>query len=373
MPSKWPPAATRRQVISAIGAAAATSLAGCLSADGTRYTLRSRPETGSDPVTLFALEPAAYAFHQRQVDDEFVESLLEELRETGAVETIETPLVEERTSDENDDESDYVPAYVQSDNESGNENRNGSENGNGNEFSRVRIDSEPITLDRWAVWMEPLEKLPDDAEYVTDPDAPGDVPTDDRSALDAEILDEVTSTAVSSVVADTEHADLPYPRRGVVFFDPLDPADSELLPEAPFQYALIEPEGHGTPDELALRLHVEKAAVETTKYSHELEPVADSTDGFVEHVRSEHVATKFSETTLSEEMATILAESADSSSAPMEYVEEGARSEAFDEILAELGLADAALPEGEEITSWYRYYEYDDEYYEARYRISDLR
>ncbi|ADD05983.1 uncharacterized protein Nmag_2422 [Natrialba magadii ATCC 43099] len=345
---------TRRRLITGIGAATVGSLAGCLSAGETRYTLRSRPQTGADAIELFALEPAAYAFHQRQVDDEFVESLLDELHETGSVETIEAPLVEERSNDEGE----YVPSYVQEQEDS--------------EFSRVRVDLEPVTMERWCVWMEPLEELPDDAEYVTDPSEPRDVPTEDRSALDAEILEEVTSTAVSSVVGDREHTDLPYPRRGVVFFDPLDPADSELVPEPPFQYALIEPEGHGTPDELALRLHGEKAAVETTKYSHELVPVADSTDGFDEHVRSEHVAVEFSETTLSEEMETILTESADSSSGPMEYVEEGARSDAFDEILAELGLDNTALSDGEEIGSWYRYYEYDDRYYEMRYRISDL-
>lgn len=346
--------ATRRRLIAGVGAATVGSLAGCLSGDEARYTLRSQPESGADPVELFALEPAAYAFHQRQVDDEFVDSLLDELHETGTVETIETPLVEERSSDEGE----YVPSYVQE-----------QEDG---EFNRVRIDSESVTMDRWAVWMEPLEELPDDVEYVTDAGGPEHVPTADKSALDAEILDEVTSTAVSSVVGDREHTDLLHPRRGVVFFDPLEPADSELVPEPPFEYALLEPEGQGTPDELALRLHVEKAAVETVRYTHELESVADTTDAFEEHVRTEHVAAEFSESTLTEEMETILTESADSSSGPMEYVEEGARSDALDEILAELGLDDTALADGEEIGSWCRYYEYDSGYYETRYRISDL-
>lgn len=328
----------RRDLLrSALGTAGVVALAGCSAAGGPRYSLRSRPENGTSLVDLFTWEPASNAFHY---DEASVETLADELRETGSVDSVEIPLVEQRPSGEDG----YLPAYTHHD----------------GTYFRVHVNGESVTLDRWTVWMEPLEALPDGVEYTTEPRA-------GLSKQDANIVDRAISQAVHSVVADEDHAAKRAYRRGVVFFEPFDPDESDLVPEPPFEYALVEPQGHGAPDELALGLHVGIEPVETTRYTHELEAVADDREAFVAHLEAENVAAHFARTDVSDESQEILAEATELGG----YVEESALSPAFESVLAEIGLADATLPDGEATASWLRYYEYDGAYYSTRFRISD--
>lgn len=333
MPSRT----TRRRFLTGLAAAGTTTLAGCSLLGSSRHTLKSDPEDGTDPVDLFSWRPASNAFHYEESD---AEALAEELRETGSVESVEIPLVEERPSGEDG----YLPAYTEID----------------GTYHRVRPEGESVTLDRWVVWMEPLDELPEGVDYTTSP-------REGRSDLDAEILDRAIREAVVSELEDRNHAAQRAYRRGVVFFEPLSPEDSDLVPDPPFEYARIEPEGEFGPDELALRLHVEEAAVETTRYTHSLEAVADGRDAFVDHVDSEHVAATFSADSLSDDEAEVLDESA----ALTGYDENPPPSDAFASVQSSLNVEDVSLPEGREVASWLRFYERDGDYYEARFRISD--
>lgn len=332
-----PSQTTRRRFLTGVAAAGTTALAGCSVFGAARHSLRSRPENGTGPVELFSWRPAFNAFHYDESD---AEALAEELRETGSVESIEIPLVEERPSGEDG----YLPAYTEID----------------GTYHRVRPKGESVTLDRWVVWMEPLDELPEDVDYTTSPQ-------EGRSELDAEILDRAIGEAVISELEDRDHAAQRAYRRGVVFFDPLSPENSELVPDPPFEYALVEPDNEFGPDELALRLHVEEEAVETTRYTHELEVVANSRDAFVDHVESEHVAASFLSDSLAEEEADIL----DESTALTGYDEDAPPSDAFAAIQSSLNLDDVSLPEDREVASWLRFYERGGDYYEARFRISD--
>lgn len=328
----------RRDLLrSALGTAGVVALAGCSAAGGPRYSLRSRPENGTSLVDLFTWEPASNAFHY---DEAYVATLADELRETGSVVSVEIPLVEERPSGEDG----FLPAYTHHD----------------GTYFRVHVNGESVTLDRWTVWMEPLDEIPDGVEYTTEPRA-------GLSKQDANIVDRAISQAIHSVVADEDHAAKRAYRRGVVFFEPLDPDESELVPEPPFEYALVEPQGHGAPDELALRFHVGIEPVETTRYTHTIEQIADQRGDFVAHLREEHVAGHFSRDEDSKEVQDILAEATELGG----YVEEGALSEAFESVLAEIDLADVTLPDASESATWRRYYEYDGAYYWTRLRISD--
>ncbi|WP_336135917.1 hypothetical protein [Natronomonas amylolytica] len=333
MPSRT----TRRRVLTGLAAAGTTTLAGCSLVGSTRHTLKSDPENGADPVDLFRWRPASNAYHYDESD---AEALAEELRETGSVESIEIPLVEERPSGEDG----YRPAYTEID----------------GTYHRVHPEAEAVTLDRWVVWMEPLDELPDGVDYTTSP-------REGRSELDAEILDRAISEAVVSHLEERDHAAQRAYRRGVVFFDPLSPADSDLVPDPPFEYARIEPEGEFGPDELALRLHAEEEAVETTRYTHSLEPIADGRETFVDHVDSEHVAATFSTDSLSADEAAVL----DESTALTGYDEKAPPSEAFASIQSSLSVEDVSLPQDREVASWLRFYARDGDYYEARFRISD--
>jgi hypothetical protein len=332
-----PSETTRRRFLAGVAAAGTVTLAGCSLLGSSRHTLKSDPENGADPVELFEWRPASNAFHY---DREDAERLAAELRETGSVRSVGIPLVEERPSGEDG----YRPAYTEID----------------GTYHRVRPDGESVTLERWVVWMEPLDELPEGVDYVTDPQQ-------GRSDLDAEILDDAISEAVVSVLEEQDHAALPPQERGIVFLGALSAEDSDLVPEAPFEYALVEPEGEFGPDELALRLHVEQESVETTRYTHSLDAVAEGREAFVDHVDAEHVAARFSSESLSEEAAEILEES----TALTGYYENPPPSEAYTSVQSALGVEDVSLPEGREVASWLRFYARDGDYYQARFRISE--
>lgn len=341
---------TRRRVL----AAAATGIAataGCSALGDPQYTLRSRPTEGADPTGLFVWDPRPLGFHYRW-EEGYVDELAEELYENGRVESLEFPLIEERPSGEEG----YAPTYAHHD----------------DRFDRIEVRSESVTLYRPVVWFEPIESPPDDVEYASDPENPSRVPTDGLSSLDSAVLEEAASEAVSSVVAERDHAAQRAPERGVVFFEPLDPAESELFSDPPFEYVFLEPEGHGAPDEIVLRLHSGEESVETTRYVHELRPVTDSESAFVERVRTEHVAVEYGDSPPSEEVANVLTESATAADGPATYREEVPVSDAFERVIEDLGLGDATLPDDREVASWLRYYEYRGDYFEARFRISEI-
>ncbi|MFW5918285.1 MAG: hypothetical protein ACOCR0_02265 [Haloferacaceae archaeon] len=326
--------------------AASVPLAGCSLFGGQTYTLHSRPEDGADPVELFEWRPASNAFHY---DREHVQALADRLRETGTVESIEIPLVEERPTGEDG----YRPAYTR-------RAEDGRSDDGQETYARVRVREEPVTVERWTVWMEPLEELPSGVEYTT-------TPREGHSELDAEIVDRTISRAISAVLGDREQAAQRAPRRGVVFFDPLDPDDSELVPEPPFEYALVEPEAHGAPDELPLRLHVQREAVETARYVHELDPIASDRDAFVAHLEDAHVEAHFG-SDASEEVHELLATSTELTG----HREDEPLSDAFETVLSELDLESVTLPEGREVASWLRYYRREGVYYGADLRISGM-
>lgn len=177
---------------------------------------------------------------------------------------------------------------------------------------------------------------------------------------------------VRSVVAGRDHTAQRAPERGVVLFDPLDPVDSDLFSDPPFGYVQLEPEGHGTPDELASRLHAVEESVETTRYIHELQQVTASRPAFVSHVRTEHIAVEYGDSAPSEAVAGVLTASIEGTSGPATYREEAPPSDGFERVIEDLDLAEITLPEGREVASWLRHYEYRGEYYEARFRISDI-
>ncbi|WP_178917663.1 hypothetical protein [Natronomonas gomsonensis] len=328
---------SRRRFLVGALAAGTTALAGCSTFGGARRTLKSRPEAGADPVELFTWRPASNAVHYDESD---AERLAEELRETGSVESIEIPLVEERPSGEDG----YRPAYTEVD---------GS-------YHRVRVEAEPATLERWVVWMEPLDELPAGVDYTT-------TPRDGLSESDAEIVDDAIAEAHVSVLEERDHEAQRAYRRGTVFFEPLDPENSDLVPDPPFEYALVEPDSEFGPEELAVRLHVEREAVETTRYTHTLDSVADGRSALVDHVESEHVVATVESDSLSEAERDLFEES----TAITGYHEEGAPSEAFESVLSTLSADDLSLPEGREVASWLRFYRRDGDYFESRIRISD--
>lgn len=331
------PSISRRRLLAGTGVVATAALAGCPVVGGRRYSLESRPENGAEPTELFEWRPASNAVHYERAD---AERLADELRETGSVDSVEIPLVEPRGTGE----SGYRPAYTEHE---------------GTHY-RVRVTGEPVTVQRWVVWMEPLDEVPAGVDPVRSP-------LENRSEFDARVLERAIDRARSSMFGGDDHAAKPAYDRGFVFFEPLDPEDSDLIPDPPFEYARVEFDDHFEPEEATLRLHVDTEDVETTRYTHELEAVAEDRSAFVEHLRAEHVAASFQRDELSTAERDVLA----SSRALTGYDEAGSLSSAFESVLAALELDSVSLPQGREVASWLRYYNYDGDYYETELSVSD--
>lgn len=325
---------SRRSTLHLTGAVLATSLAGCSTffGDSVHYSMTSRPRGGTTLSDLFAWEPSGGQLHLRWYADD----LAAELLETGTLTTESQPI----GPYEPDDEDDPPPAYVEHD----------------GGYHEVRVtDVEEVTLDRWELWFEPVDEAPDGVEPVEEP-------TDGHSELDAEIIRWAIDEGIRAVVEDDDLADTPHGERGIVFFDPLDPDGSDLVPEPPFEYVRVDPDTDALREKQTLRAHAQQGSVDTRRYVHETEHVADSREE-LEEVLDEHVRASFDR---GDDSADILAEINDGGT----YREQDSLSEEFERLLERLEVDDPSPPDPEgETRTWRRSYQFDGRYYHGTIRI----
>ncbi|WP_096389392.1 hypothetical protein [Halopenitus persicus] len=350
---------TRRRLLASIGVAAGTSIAGCDRLGTTRYAFRSAPADGTTLTDLFGVPRRSDAFHYDRVA---VDRLIRTLRETGRVTTLEEPLLEALPSGQDG----YVPAYLAVD----------------GTYHRIRVAAEPATFDRWVVWMEPLPERPADATVAERPRA-------DLSATDRRIVDRIARAAVIARREGRDQSETRAYRRGVVFFDPLNPDASDLVPDPPFRHALIDPAAVAdpvttaapasdpataettadgdVPAELPVRLHVAPQTVGTTRYVHALDPVTDDPETFRTRLESEHVAASFDPGSLSAPQRDVIATSLTAEG----YHEREPISDAFDAVLSRLEFGDRTIPAELDAAGWRSHYEFGGAYYAARLWITD--
>ncbi|WP_135829730.1 hypothetical protein [Halorussus halobius] len=327
---------TRRRLCAALPATAA--LAGCLGGGGRRHLLAATSGTIDD---RFLVDPTRSARHVARHADELLDDLFADGRLVtldasldGGLRHPETPAGVRRRR----------PTYVE---------REGT-------YYRLRVtDAESTDVEAWVVWFEPVE----DASGVDPVDA--DTFSSDRyGALDANVLSAARRMAMNSVAADEDHAETPLRDRGVVFFDPLDPADSDVVPDPPFEYGRVTDGRPGLPDEQLLRLHVERARIPTTRYVHEIERVTDDPAAFRERVETTHLDATFDRDELDEGVREILDGLGE---AP--YEEDGNASKSLATLLERLDLSSVEVADGETRARRERYYAYDGSYYDATYTL----
>lgn len=337
---------TRRQILAGAGAAAMASLAGCSLFSNPKYTLTSRPRAGTGLIELFEWEPQGDRFHVSEPKARsYVDGLVETLHAGETVETYEaTPVPENGTA-----QSGFAPVYTEHD----------------GRYYRVRVQAEPATIERWVVWLEPLSETPaDPVRYTWD----GFEPSLNLSETDKDIFSDAASAVEFSEIDDRDHDTLPATERGFVFFEPYDPEQSRFVPEPPVEHVVVEPDSEFSDEDIPVRVHAEEMAVETTRYRHTPDEVAQSREELLSHLGSEHVVAEFSSAQLSQAVDRILQQSSNS----LGYEEEGPPSDEFETILSELGLDGVSLPDDREVASWHRYYRRDDRYYRADMRLSDI-
>lgn len=186
------------------------------------------------------------------------ETLRTALAETGSVETLEATVDGGLSHpDRGEPESGARPTFLEADG-----------------YHRLGVgDATPTTVEEWVVWFEPVESAPDDA-------SPIDEWRSELGSFDTSVLDRATTALGTALSVDEVPSDRPLRDRGFVLFDPLTVEETTLAPDPPFEYAVFEGEESFLPDEQPVRLHVERGAVETTRYTTVAERIADDRPAF---------------------------------------------------------------------------------------------
>lgn len=292
---------------------------------------------------MFLYDNNNVRYHIHRQRDE----LLDELFGTGEVTTLATTLDGSITHPTLPGDEPERPTYIERD----------------SEYYRVRKrTAEPVSVETWVVWFEAVEQVPDG---ITPVDV-SQIPTDEYSELDRRILTSALRSTTTAVVAGDAQERDPIQELGVPYFGARDPAESTLVPDPPFEYAVDTSGGHGAPDEIPLRLRTDRTSVETTRYVHEVDHVASDEDGFRDHVHDTVLDATFDRSTVDGEVRDIL-DSIDR----VPHEDEGSPSEALATILEGLGLGAVDLDGDETRRSWRRWFAYDSSYYRCRYRIRD--
>ncbi|WP_135826856.1 hypothetical protein [Halorussus ruber] len=324
---------SRRRLLGLAGVGVSSALSGCsllASSSSARYSLQSSPRGGTTLLDLFEWEPRQQALHVRRHAD----ALVAELLDSGEMTTEAQPL------------GPYDPngspplAYTEYE---------------GSYYS-VRVTAvEEVSLDRWEFWFEPVEQAPADVDPVENL-------SEGLSDFDAEIADRAVAEAMGAVVDGVNLSTVAHGERGVVFFDPMDPAESELVPNPPFEYVRAEPDNEFLDEKQTLRAHATDGNVKTKRYVHETERVADSKSE-LEDVLSGHIDATFGEDP--EDIREILDETIGGV-----YAEREPISESFESLIAQLGIDDPTPPdESGASRAWRRHYEYEGDYYATTLRI----
>ncbi|WP_276299896.1 hypothetical protein [Halorussus lipolyticus] len=329
------PRPSRREMLGLAGVGATAIFAGCsgfTSSNGARYSLQSSPRGGTSLLELFRWKPRRQALHVRRHADELVATLLDagelttEAQPLGPYDPSETP----------------PPAYVEHE----------------DAYYRVRVtDVESVSLDRWEFWLEPVERAPPEATVV-------DAPVEGLSKLDAEIVERATQDAIGAVVSDEDLSAADHGERGVVYFDPMGPDESQLVPNPPFEYVRVDPDTEFLDEKQTLRAHAAKGSVKTKRYVHETERVADSRSELLEILRSHLDATLDD---VEGDVRDIVTEISVGNGI---YTEREPISDALTDLLERLGVDSPSPPDSNRgVRRWRRHYEYDGGYYRTTLRI----
>jgi hypothetical protein len=326
---------SRRALLGLAGVGVSTALSGCSvlsSSSGARYSLQSSPTGGTTLFDLFAWEPRRQALHVRHHAD----ALVAELLDSGELTTEAQPL------GPYDPKGSPPPAYVEHD----------------GAYYRVRVtDVEKVTLDRWEFWFESVEEGPADATVV-------DAPVEELSDLDADIVERATQDAIGAIVSDGDDSAAPPGERGVVYFEPMGPDESELVPDPPFEYVRVDPDTEFLDEKQTLRARAAKSSVDAKRYVHETERVADSRSELLD-ILSKHVDASLDGA--SGEVRDIVTEVSTGSGI---HAEREPISDAFARLLELLGVESPTPPdETGAARTWRRYYEYGGNYYGTTLRV----
>lgn len=222
-----------------------------------------------------------------------------------------------------------------------------------------------VARERWILWFDLLDSEPPaGAEVFTSSLGTGGG-TDLAAGYGLSEADvRVVEDAVGEIPTEFEYRDLedaPPGRRGHVFLR-RDPAETALLPDPPFTHVAFET-NEGA---LYARAVAERATVELRRFEHAADPVAESAEGYAEHVRDRYLAATFDRAALPDERRQLL----DAVTSGRRYEERPPLSDAMTAVLDRLGLDAVETPEPKRVAfSDVAYFRYRDAYFSAELEI----
>lgn len=222
-----------------------------------------------------------------------------------------------------------------------------------------------VERERWILWFDLVDREPPaDAEVFTSSLGRGGG-TDLAAEYGLSEADvRVVEDAVGEIPTEFEYRDLedaPPGRRGHVFLR-RDSAETALLPDPPFTHVAFET-NEGT---RYARAVAERATVELRRFEHAADPVAESTEGYAEHVRDRYLAATFDRAALPDERRQLL----DAATSGRGHEERPPLSDAMTWALDRLGLDAVGTPEpGRVAFSEEVYLGYADAYFGAQLEI----
>ncbi|MFC3956963.1 hypothetical protein [Halovivax cerinus] len=332
---------SRRQYLSAVFTSFAVVTTGCVSigpGSENKYRLKTRhvddPIRGSGyrPYLVDPLEiESKYSI---ELSDAYKQDKVDQLVETGAVDTRAWEL------------------SFRTDWGTGKRDRRTCLEHDG-AYYRVWVESrEEVERERWVFRFDWNDTNPaDDSTIITLGD--NSLAGDDQRIVEAarELIPEKDDRDVSYERPRFSHA--------VIFHDELDPGESDLVPDPPFDY--LE-----TDDEY-FRAVTERGPIEHPEQTFTVERVADSYEGYREYAKETFPDARFSDVDLSEEAIEILESATTLEGSLYSYEEEPPLSDALEEVLEPLSITEHLEPlNSYDEVIWFRdaLAEFRDEWYE---------
>lgn len=299
---------TRRTLLTTLGAAGVTSVAGCLSSGNSRFRLSAY--SVKEPFkTLLLTDPTGHRA-QFAIDypDEYKRTVYDELLASGSVTVLN-----------------YQLAYEY---EFGSEQRERPQFGtDGDRYYQIHVDTvRTVERDWWEFYLDLQNAEQSDG---TDPVT---APITSLSDRDQQILQQAMEAAAADRDPAIDVGDQKPGSRGVTYHHHLDSEASDLVPSPPFEY--LQHNDH------LFQARSKQETIPVTERTFTAEQIGKSRSEYEQHVRDGVLEVDFSTVSLSSEATDVLDTATDGRPVSGFYEESPPMSDGLDAVLTQLNAVD---------------------------------
>ena len=326
---------SRRTLLTTLGEAGVTSVAGCLSSGDGRFRLSAYPT--EDPYEAFLQADPTGQRAQFAIDypDEYKRTVYDELLASGSVTVLNYQLAYEY---EFGSEQRERPQFAT----------------DGDQYYRIHVETvHNVERDWWEFYLDLQDsEQPGSTDPVT-------VPVTSLSDRDQQILQQAMEAAAADRNPAIDVGDQKPGSRGVTYHHHLDFEVSNLVPSPPFEY--LQHNDH------LFQAQAEQDAISVTERTFTAEPIGGSRSEYERHVLDTVLEVDFSTISLSSEATDVLDTATNGRPVSGFYEESPPMSDGLDTVLTQLNAADHVRDHSEygEYTTFPNMYAiYDGNWYE---------